>query len=89
MANRTGSQIVLDALTGIGADTVFGYPGGAIMPLYDELLNYPQIKHVLTRHEQAAIHAADGFARASGRWGSPLPRPVRVRPIYAPALSPR
>jgi acetolactate synthase-1/2/3 large subunit len=69
MANRTGSQIVLDALTGIGADTVFGYPGGAIMPLYDELLNYPQIKHVLTRHEQAAIHAADGFARASGRLG--------------------
>ena len=69
MANRTGSQIVLDALSGIGADIVFGYPGGAIMPLYDELLNYPQIKHVLTRHEQAAIHAADGFARASGRLG--------------------
>ncbi len=65
---RTGAQVVLDALCDAGVDRVFGYPGGAIMPLYDTLLDSP-IEHVLTRHEQAAIHAADAYARASGRLG--------------------
>jgi acetolactate synthase-1/2/3 large subunit len=69
MATRTGSQVVLEALVEVGVDTIFGYPGGAIMPLYDELLNYPNLKHILTRHEQGAIHAADAYARASGRLG--------------------
>ncbi len=68
MVGRSGSQVVLDALLEAGTELVFGYPGGAIMPLYDALVDYP-VHHVLTRHEQAAIHAADGYARASGRLG--------------------
>ncbi len=68
MAARAGAQLVIDALLEAGVETVFGYPGGAIMPLYDALLDSP-IEHVLTRHEQAAIHAADGYARSSGRLG--------------------
>ena len=68
MAARTGSQVVIDALVDAGVTTVFGYPGGAIMPFYDALLDSP-LQHILTRHEQSAIHAADGFARATGRMG--------------------
>jgi acetolactate synthase I/II/III large subunit len=64
----TGSQIIWDTLTRLGVDVVFGYPGGAIMPAYDALPQYP-IRHVLTRHEQGAAHMADGYARASGRVG--------------------
>jgi len=60
--------VVLEALAEAGVRTIFGYPGGAIMPLYDELLD-SELNHVLTRHEQGAIHAADGYARASGRLG--------------------
>jgi len=68
LIGRSGSQVVVDALLGAGIDVVFGYPGGAIMPLYDVLLDSP-IRHILTRHEQGAIFAADGYARASGRLG--------------------
>ncbi|HEX7342402.1 MAG TPA: acetolactate synthase 2 catalytic subunit [Rhodanobacteraceae bacterium] len=64
----TGAQWVLRALEDAGVDTVFGYPGGAIMPVYDALVDSP-LKHVLTRHEQGAALAADGYARASGRLG--------------------
>jgi acetolactate synthase-1/2/3 large subunit len=52
-----------------GVEVIFGYPGGAVINLYDELMNYPRIKHVLVRHEQGAIHAADGYARATGKTG--------------------
>ena len=52
-----------------GVEVIFGYPGGAVINLYDELMNYPQIKHVLVRHEQGALHAADGYARATGKTG--------------------
>lgn len=65
---RTGAQIIWEALVAEGVDTVFGYPGGAILPAYDALLDYP-IRHILTRHEQGAAHMADGFARATGRVG--------------------
>ena len=65
---RTGAQIIWECLVHEGVKTVFGYPGGAIMPAYDALLEYP-IHHVLVRHEQGAAHAADGFARASGQVG--------------------
>jgi len=65
---RTGSQAIWEALVGEGVETVFGYPGGAIMPAYDALPGYP-IRHVLVRHEQGAAHMADGFARASGKVG--------------------
>src|SRR5688572_22783047 len=57
-----------EALLDEGVEYLFGYPGGAIMPFYDALPDYP-LKHVLTRHEQAAAHAADGYARATGRVG--------------------
>ncbi|HHV79480.1 MAG TPA: biosynthetic-type acetolactate synthase large subunit [Firmicutes bacterium] len=63
-----GARILLESLTREGCDLVFGYPGGAVVDLYDELLNYP-IRHVLVRHEQAAAHAADGYARATGKVG--------------------
>src|SRR5207244_10303115 len=65
---RTGSQAIWEALVGEGVETVFGYPGGAIMPAYDALPGYP-IRHVLVRHEQGAAHMADGYARASGKVG--------------------
>ncbi len=66
----TGSLAVLDALLKEKVDTVFGYPGGAIMPLYDALYDYNEpLNHVLVRHEQGAIHAAQGYARVSGKTG--------------------
>ncbi|MGV3762882.1 biosynthetic-type acetolactate synthase large subunit [Parapedobacter sp.] len=66
----SGSQAVLEALLAEGVDTVFGYPGGAIMPIYDALYDYNEkIKHILVRHEQGGIHAAQGYARTSGRVG--------------------
>ncbi len=65
-----GAKVVIRSLLEEGIDTIFGYPGGAIMPVYDELYHYlDQINHVLTRHEQGAIHAAQGYARTSGRVG--------------------
>ena len=65
---RTGSEAMCEALLDEGVEYLFGYPGGAIMPFYDALPDYP-LKHVLTRHEQAAAHAADGYARATNRVG--------------------
>ena len=65
----TGSQVIIECLKEQGVDTVFGYPGGAILNVYDELYNHPEIKHVLTSHEQGASHAADGYARATGKVG--------------------
>lgn len=65
---RTGAQIIWECLVREGVHTVFGYPGGAILPAYDAMLGYP-IRHVLVRHEQGATHMADGFARAGGGGG--------------------
>ena len=65
---RTGAQIIWEALVREGVTTVFGYPGGAILPAYDAMLDYP-IRHVLVRHEQGATHMADGYARATGSMG--------------------
>jgi len=65
----TGSEILWATLAGEGTTTVFGYPGGAILPIYDALRKFPTIHHVLVRHEQGASHMADGYARASGRVG--------------------
>ena len=61
--------MVVQALVDLGVDTVFGYPGGAVLPIYDALFNHPSIKHVLVRHEQAATHAAEGYARSTGKPG--------------------
>src|SRR5829696_6591448 len=65
----TGSHILCGALLEQGVEVLFGYPGGAIMPFYHALPEFPGLRHVLVRHEQAAAHAADGYARASGRAG--------------------
>lgn len=66
----TGGAAVMEALIAEGVETIFGYPGGAIMPIYDALYDYTdRLNHILVRHEQGAIHAAQGFARASGRTG--------------------
>ncbi len=65
----SGAQMVIEALIREGVDTVFGYPGGAIMNVYDEIYKQDKFQHILTRHEQAAVHAAEGYAKASGRVG--------------------
>ena len=65
----TGSEIILECLLREGVEVMFGYPGGAILPTYDAMTKYPQLHHVLVRHEQGASHMADGFARATGKVG--------------------
>ncbi len=65
----TGAQILIECLAKQGVDTVFGYPGGSILKIYDALHQHPDIKHILTKHEQAAVHAAEGYARATGKVG--------------------
>ncbi len=65
---KTGSQILLECLQQEGVDTVFGYPGGTVINIYHDIADYP-IHHILTRHEQAAVHAADGYARTTGKVG--------------------
>jgi acetolactate synthase-1/2/3 large subunit len=65
----TGARLLLDTLVKCGVDTVFGYPGGAVLPLYDALALDGRVRHILVRHEQAAVHAAQGYARSTGRLG--------------------
>ncbi|HEY1383249.1 MAG TPA: thiamine pyrophosphate-binding protein, partial [Dongiaceae bacterium] len=65
----TGADIVVKALVDQGVDVIFGYPGGAVLPLYDALFKQNQIRHILVRHEQAAVHAAEGYARSTGKVG--------------------
>jgi acetolactate synthase-1/2/3 large subunit len=68
MSMKTGAKILVESLQREGVETIFGYPGGQILPVYDELYD-SSLRHILVRHEQAAAHAADGYARASGRVG--------------------
>jgi len=65
----TGAEIVFKCLEDQGVEIIFGYPGGAVLPIYDELKNHKSIKHILARHEQGAGHAAEGYARSSGKPG--------------------
>jgi acetolactate synthase I/II/III large subunit len=65
----SGAEIVLKALRDQGVDTIFGYPGGAVLPIYDALFKQNAIRHILVRHEQAAVHAAEGYARSTGKVG--------------------
>ncbi|WP_370662832.1 biosynthetic-type acetolactate synthase large subunit [Massilia putida] len=69
MFPKNGAQSLLDTLVACGVDTVFGYPGGAVLPLYDALAADGRLRHILVRHEQAAVHAAEGYARTTGRLG--------------------
>src|SRR6266436_8514969 len=68
----TGAGIVIKALLDQGVDVIFGYPGGAVLPLYDELFKQNALRHILVRHEQAAVHAAEGYARSTGKVGAVL-----------------
>ena len=73
MAERSGAEVLVEALIDLGVDTVFGYPGGAVLPIYDALFRInasgARIRHILVRHEQAATHAAEGYARSTGKPG--------------------
>ena len=69
MTTMTGAQITIESLLAEGVDTIFGYPGGAILPTYDALVQNPALRHILVRHEQGAAHMAEGYARVSGRPG--------------------
>lgn len=66
---NTGAYILLESLRREGVSIIFGYPGGAVIDIYDELPKHPELRHILVRHEQAAVHAADGYARATGKTG--------------------
>jgi len=68
-ASRSGADLLLDALEEQGVDVIFGYPGGAVLPIYDALFRRDRIRHVLVRHEQGAVHAAEGYARSTGKVG--------------------
>ena len=65
----SGAEIVFKCLEDQKVEHIFGYPGGAVLPIYDELKNHPTIKHILVRHEQGAGHAAEGYARSTGKPG--------------------
>ena len=68
-AAMPGAEMVIKALVDQGVDVVFGYPGGAVLPIYDALFKQNQLRHILVRHEQAAVHAAEGYARSTGKVG--------------------
>ena len=87
IAQTSGAEAVLRCLLEEGVTTIFGYPGGAIMPVYDKLYHYQdRLKHILPRHEQGAIHAAQGFARVTRKTGpdvamqTPVLRGTRAKP---------
>jgi acetolactate synthase-1/2/3 large subunit len=69
VAEKSGADILVQCLIDLGVDTVFGYPGGAVLPIYDMIYDHPSINHILVRHEQAAAHAAEGYARSTGKPG--------------------
>ena len=75
----TGAEIIINCLLEQGVDTVFGYPGGTILNVYDALYKSGRIHHYLTAHEQGAAHAADGYARATGKWACALRPADRAR----------
>ena len=68
-APKTGSDLVLETLRDLGIDTIFGYPGGAVLPLYDAIYNFKGIRHILGRHEQGCLHEAEGYAKSTGKVG--------------------
>jgi len=69
VAEKSGADILVETLIDLGVDTIFGYPGGAVLPIYDALYQHPSINHILVRHEQAATHAAEGYSRSTVKPG--------------------
>ncbi len=72
MTEMTGAEMVIAALADQGVEHIFGYPGGAVLPIYDALFNQRKVEHILVRHEQGAVHAAEGYARSTGKVGTVL-----------------
>src|SRR5208283_1340793 len=72
MTEMTGAEMVIAALADQGVEHLFGYPGGAVLPIYDALFAQQRVKHILVRHEQGAVHAAEGYARSTGKVGCVL-----------------
>src|SRR5262244_864808 len=72
MSEMTGAEMVIEALADQGVEHVFGYPGGAVLPIYDALFQQDKVQHILVRHEQGAVHAAEGYARSTGKIGAVL-----------------
>ena len=66
---KSGAEMLIRALKDQGVDVIFGYPGGAVLPIYDALFQQNALRHILVRHEQAAVHAAEGYARSTGKVG--------------------
>ena len=66
---KSGSELVLETLRDLGIDTIFGYPGGAVLPLYDAIYSFKGIRHILGRHEQGCLHEAEGYAKSTGKLG--------------------
>ena len=80
----TGAQALIESLKREGVEVIFGFPGGVVLPIYDCLYDCKAIRHILVRHEQGAAHAADGYARATGKVGVCLATPARARRISLP-----
>jgi acetolactate synthase I/II/III large subunit len=81
----TGAEMVIKALADQGVEHIFGYPGGAVLPIYDELFQQEKVKHILVRQEGGAVHAAEGYARSTGKVGvvlvtSGIPSPSCASP---------
>src|ERR1700755_3412490 len=72
MTEMSGAEMVIQALADQGIEHLFGYPGGAVLPIYDALFQQPKVQHILVRHEQGAVHAAEGYARSTGKVGCVL-----------------
>src|SRR3981189_24060 len=72
MTEMTGAEMVIQALADQGAEHIFGYPGGAVLPIYDALFQQDKVRHIPVRHEQGAVHAAEGYARSTGKVGCVL-----------------
>ena len=74
----TGAEMVIEALADQGVKHLFGYPGGAVLPIYDALFAQDKVRHILVRHEQGAVHAAEGYARSTGKVGCVHCLPARA-----------
>src|ERR1700679_3245339 len=84
MTEMTGAEMVIAALADQGVEHIFGYPGGAVLPIYDALFQQDKVQHILVRHEQGAVHAAEGYARSTGKAGTGLAPSGPGPPTAAP-----
>ena len=88
-AAMPGAEMVIKALVDQGVDVIFGYPGGAVFPIYDALFKQNQLRHILVRHEQGAVHAAEGYARTTGKVGGMSEKSIRLSEIGLALLAAR